>query len=507
MFTVGSALTRMTQQQGDKTALIFGDRSLSFVQLNQQANRIAWALHHEGLQAKDRIALLLPNGLEMVACYFGIAKAGMMAVPLNVRWTSPELEYALLDAGASVLITAREFEPLLATSKLSPCRVHYVEESGIWNDDRIDATITEPNFASVSEWDDWLIVYTSGTTGRPKGAVRNHLSTLLVALALVTELGITSDQIGFAILPLFHVNSMLFVLLSVAIGATCVIYPKRVPHPKDMLEQMIAHRVNYAMLVPSLLTVMADAMQSLDVSQLRLDILLSSSAPMPAILRDRIITSLPRTRLYDVYGSTEYGAATLYRHVFQGPEGAVGYPVMGLSIQILDELREPVATGRVGEVYVRGLSVVSGYWENPVANTENFTTDGYLSVGDMGYISEAGLLYLVDRKQDLILVAGENVYPSEVEAVLWNHPSVELVTVFGVPDALYGERVIAMVTPKSGKVLSKEALSVLCQRQLADYKIPYRIIVVASLPVGPAGKVIRRQARTLYLNRAYDLIS
>ncbi|MCY0875880.1 MAG: class I adenylate-forming enzyme family protein [Firmicutes bacterium] len=501
MFTVGDALTRIARQQGTKTALITEDFTLSFTELNEQANRIAWTLHDNGLQSGDRVALLLPNGWEMVACYFGIAKAGMMAVPLNVRWTASELEYAIQDAQVSVLIADPAFEPVLRDCQRVNCSIYYIEEHGKWQDDLNHASFDEPDFCVVDETDDWLIVYTSGTTGRPKGAVRNHLGTLLVALSLVMQFGITPQQVGFAMLPLFHVNSMLFVLLSVIIGSTCVVYTKRSVHPRDILRQMTLHRVNYTMLVPSLWTVLADAMASVDQSSLALEILLTSSAPFPASLRDRIMACLPHARLYDVYGATEYGAATVYQHTLHGVEGTVGYPVMGNDLRILDEQQSPVPTGVVGEVYVRGLTVIKGYWRNPMANAQAFTNDGYLTVGDMGYLSDDGKLFLVDRKQDLIVVAGENVYPSEVEDVLWEHPSVGLATVFGVPDALYGERVVAMVMPKANFVVSQDELSELCQRKLAPYKRPYRIAVVSQLPVGPAGKVVRRQARTLYLEQ------
>jgi len=501
MLTVGDALTRIALQKGRKSALIFGRDEVSYEQLNRRSNQIAWTLHAQGLQAGDRVALLFPNGPDIVESYFGVAKAGMLAVPLNTRWTISEIEYALRDADVSVVLADPAFEPLLRQLSSPDFLVYFTDADGIWQEWIRRAQVIEPDFHVVHDTEPWLIIYTSGTTGKPKGAMRSHISTLMVALTLVTELGITSDQVGFAILPLFHVNSMLFVILSVVIGSTCVIYAKHAIHPRDIIEQMNQHKIHYSMMVPSLLAILADAVETGKISPDSLQVILSSSAPLTTTLRDRLVRGFPKSRFYDVYGSTEYGAATLLRIDSDGPSGSVGYPLMGLDLLLLDEERRPVAQGVIGEVFVRGLSVISGYWRNAVADALNFTADRYLTVGDMGYVDTKGYLYLVDRKQDMIVVAGENVYPSEVEEVLMRHPSVALTTVFGIADALRGERVVALAVVKDGLTVSVEELTLLCRDYLADYKQPYRIAIVSDLPIGPAGKVVRRQARMLWLEK------
>ncbi|MCL5972738.1 MAG: acyl--CoA ligase [Firmicutes bacterium] len=483
----------------DKTALIFGDQQLSYRQLNQKANQVAWSFHQEGVGPGERVALLLPNGLEMAELYFGISKAGVVGVPLNLRWAPPEIAYAMRDADISLVIADPDFEPILSQIPFEKARVFYTGPDGSWTRMVSGAPVKEPDFVTVRETDPWVLVYTSGTTGRPKGAIRTHMSNIMIALALVSELGISSDQIGFAILPMFHVNSMWFVTLSVAIGATCAIYPHRTFHPHHVIEQINFHHVNYGMFVPSMLTFLADAVESGKVRADGLEVIMTASAPLDSTLRDRIIRGFPKARLYDIYGSTEYGAATIVRHSLDGPLGSVGYATIGQDIEILDDNRQPVPPGTVGEVFVRGPSLMTEYWKNAEANQRSFTADGFLTVGDMGYQREDGLLFLVDRKQDMIIVAGENVYPSEVEEVLLRYPGVALAAVFGVPDQRRGERVIAVVTQREGGTLDLEQLEELCRQNLAHYKRPTRIIVAPELPIGPSGKVVRRLAKDAWL--------
>ncbi len=483
----------------DKTALIFGDQQLSYRQLNQKANQVAWAFHQAGVGAGERAALLLPNGLEMAEIYFGISKAGVVGVPLNLRWAPPEIAYAMRDADISLVIADPDFEPILSQIPFERAQVFYTGPDGSWTRKVNLAPISEPDFATVRESDPWVLVYTSGTTGQPKGAIRTHMSNIMIALALVSELGISSDQIGLAILPMFHVNSMWFVTLSIAIGATCAIYPHRTFHPHHVIEQINLHHVNYGMFVPSMLTFLADAVESGKVRADGLEVIMTASAPLDSTLRDRIIRGFPKARLYDIYGSTEYGAATVVRHSLDGPLGSVGYATIGQDIEILDDNQRSLPPGTIGEVFVRGPSLMKEYWKNPEANQRSFTPDGFLTVGDMGYQREDGLLFLVDRKQDMIIVAGENVYPTEVEEVLLRYPGVALAAVFGVPDQRRGERVIAMVMPREGVTLDLEELEELCRQNLADYKRPTRIIVASELPIGPSGKVVRRLAKDAWL--------
>ncbi len=502
MLTIGQALEGAARRYPEKPALIFADQVLTYRVLNQRANRMAHAFLSRGLKPGDRVGLLLPNGLSMAEAYFALGKAGLVGVPLNLRWQPGEIFYALSNAQVSMLLADRDLAPLLA-SLAGQLPVYFTGGYGEdptrdW--DTLAERQPEDNpGVEVKETSPWVIVYTSGTTGRPKGALRSHYSNVIIALTLVSQLGITANDVGFAILPMFHVNSMWFVTLSLAVGATCVIYPHRAFHPQHIIAEMNKHKVTYSMFVPTMLTFLADAAEQGKIDPTSLRVMMTSSAPLDSTLRDRLLKGFPQAELHDVYGSSEYGAVTLIRHQPNGILGSVGYPAIGQEVRILSDDKTTVEPGTIGEVYVRGPSLMTEYWRDPQATRQSFTAEGFLTVGDMGYMTEEGLLYLVDRKKDMIIVAGENVYPTEVENVLLSHSAVSLAAVVGVPDPRRGERVVAMVVAREGSRVDVEELAGLCRRELADYKRPYVIEVVPELPLGPTSKVIRRLARDQWL--------
>ena len=506
MLTVGAALKQSRQKYRDKTALIFGSEQMTYDALDTYTDRFAQALLNQGLQPHDRVALLLPNGLDMAQAYFALAKAGMVGVPLNLRWSASEIMFALKDADVRLILMGAEVAGTMqGISRTTNVPAFAVGQSvgGLsdWGE-VVRGTVDVSPLPVVHDRDPFVIVYTSGTTGRPKGAVRSHYSNLMIALTMASEFGVTPDDIGFALLPMFHVNSMWFVTLSMAIGATCVIYSHRNFHPQHVVDEMNRYKATYGMFVPSLLTFLADGVERGQLNPETLRVLMTSSAPLDSTLRDRLLRGFPNVRLYDTYGSTEYGAASAIRHRLGGPVGSVGYATMGQEIRILDENQVPLPPGQIGEVYVKGQTLMDEYFHRPEANKAAFTAEGFLTVGDMGYLTEDGLLYLVDRKQDMIIVAGENVYPKEVEDVLLSDPAVALAVVIGVPDPRRGERPVALVVPRPESTVDVTRLEELCRQRLADYKRPVAFEIVPELPLGPVGKVIRRLAKEAYLQRA-----
>jgi acyl-CoA synthetase (AMP-forming)/AMP-acid ligase II len=493
VLTIGQALAASAARRRDKVALIFGDQRWTYGDLDRRANRFAHALLASGLCPGDRVAFLLPNGLTMAEAYFGTARAGVIGVPLNLRWSPAEIAYALQDADPRLVVAGPEFREALP-------RAPHILVGEAW-EERMAAAGDDPPGVQVQETDPWVIIYTSGTTGRPKGAVRDHRSNLMIAFLLVTELGLSPDDVGMALLPMFHVNSMWFVTLSMVIGTTCVIYPHRQFHPAHVVEELNRHQVTYSMFVPSMLSFLADAAErgALDARHLR--VALTSSAPLDVGLRDRLLRLFPKARLFDIYGATEYGAVTSIQHEAGGALGTVGWPLVGQSVRVLNDDGEPVAPGTVGEVHVAGPTLMTEYWRKPEETRLAFR-QGFLSLGDMGYLDDAGRLVLTDRKQDMIIVAGENVYPTEVENVLLSHPAVALAAVVGIPDPRRGETVVAAVTPRPGQTVDVEALLERCRDQLADYKRPREIRVWPELPLGPAGKVVRRMVRERWIEGA-----
>jgi long-chain acyl-CoA synthetase len=506
MFTVGAALKQSSQKYGAKPALIFGSERMTYAQLDEYSDRFAKALLEQGLGPGDRVGLLLPNGLEMAQAYFATAKAGIVGVPLNLRWSAPELAFALSDAEVGLILAGGELSPLLNQTGISEKIPSFVFGAGqglpSWTEQiaKVDSGTGRP-FPDVDDGDPAVLVYTSGTTGRPKGALRSHYSNVMIALTMASEFGIGPDDVGFALLPMFHVNSMWFVTLSMVIGATCVIYSERAFHPVHVVDEMNRFGVTYGMFVPSLLTYLADGVEQGKLNPSTLKVLLTSSAPLDSTLRDRLLRGFPGVRLFDIYGATEYGGASVMRHREDGPIGSVGYPAVGQEIRILDPELHDLPPGEIGEIYVKGPSLMTGYFHREEANQAAYTSDGFLTVGDMGYLTAEGLLYLVDRKQDMIIVSGENVYPKEVEDVLLSDPAVALAAVVGVPDPRRGERPVALIVARQPSEVDIGRLTLLCRNKLADYKRPVTYQVVDELPMGPAGKVIRRQAKAAYLAR------
>ncbi|MCY0884585.1 MAG: AMP-binding protein [Firmicutes bacterium] len=497
MLTVSDALAAMARRYAAKPALIFGDRRLTFAEFDERVNRAARALLAAGLQPGQRVAFLLPNGLEMAEAYFAVARAGLVGVPINLRWAPAEIAFALADSGAAFVLADPAFRGALPAG-LPVAFTGGSQGAGDW-EARVAAAAADPPPVTVRDRDPWVIVYTSGTTGRPKGAVRSHRSNVMIALQLLAELGITADDTGLALLPMFHVNSMWLVSLAVAVGATCAIYPHRTFHPQSVVAEFNRLGVTFSMFVPSLLTFLADAAETgqLDTGSLR--VMLTSSAPLDSTLRDRLLAAFPGVHLYDIYGATEYGAVSVLPHRPGGTLGSVGYPLLGVDVRIRGEDGRLQPEGSIGEIFVRSPALMDGYWGQEAATAQATDPDGFLSVGDMGYLGRDGQLYLVDRKSDMIIMAGENVYPREVEEVLLHAPDVALAAVFGVPDPRRGERVVALVTPKPGQTVDMARLRELTRTLLADYKRPAVIEVVPELPVGASGKVVRRLARQQWL--------
>jgi len=272
------------------------------------------------------------------------------------------------------------------------------------------------------------------------------------------------------------------------------IYHQRNFHPVRVIEEIKRHGATYSMFVPSLLTFLADAAEkgSLDPGQLR--VMITSSSPLSTTLRDRIVRDFPQAHLIDIYGATELGAVTWIRHGPGSVIGSIGLPALAQDVRILREDGSEAEVDEVGELYCAGPTLMDGYYKNPEATAQAFRGD-YLAVGDLARRTAEGYVYLVDRKTDMIITMGENVYPTEVEEVLTQHPSVALAAVVGLHDDRRGEEVVAVVSPREGQEVAVEELQDLCTRLLADYKRPRRIFVWPELPIGATGKVLRRAVR------------
>lgn len=507
MFTIGEGIGLNAQRYPDKAALAMGDVVLTYRELNARVNRAANALTNLGVAKGDHVALLLANGIPMAELLLATAKLGAVAVPVNGRLALPEIRFVLEHSDSQVLVAEGEVlaRAVGEGSGALPPSLRLVVAAGDgapagiprYEDLRDAAPAHEPE-ATVEGSDPWLLVYTSGTTGRPKGALRNHASNVLLALTFASDFGIAADDTGLLLMPMFHVNSIWFLSLSLYLGATCVLYPHRTFHPARLVEEIARHGVTYSIFVPTMLGYLVEAQRAGLLPESRLRVILSSSAPLPSRLRDDILAAFPKAHLYEIYGGTEVGAVTNIRHRVGGPVGSVGHPGLAQRVRILTPERSEAAPQEIGEVFVLGPTLMSAYYKDPKATAEA-THDGYLTMGDMGYKDADGRVYIVDRKADMIITMGENVYPTEVEDVILRAPGVALVAVVGLPDDLRGEAVHAFVVARpDGPAPDPDDISRLCRSELADYKRPRAIHIVPELPLGPTGKVLRRAVRAPY---------
>ncbi|WP_284035499.1 long-chain-fatty-acid--CoA ligase [Neobacillus sp. 114] len=512
-FTLGKLLSITAAKYSNKTAIIFGETRYTYAEVEERANRLANALMNMGLKKGDRCAVLFYNRAEWLEVHHGLAKAGIIVVPVNFRFTATEVKYVINNSRAKAIIYEESFSEIVEEIKEdTPSLAHYVglgeEGKGINYDECLRSSSSDNPEVDVRENDPLLIGYTSGTTGFPKGAVITHRKLVTNHFVFSKEFGgINCTDKMLLIMPMFHGNSTWFVQMVALNGGTSVVFPSTGFNPEELLRIIETEKITFTSLVPTMLTMILNLPEKIknkyDVSSLRM--LLSSSAPIMSKTKEDTLKFFEGIDLYEFYGATEAGIVTLLRPVDQSRKArSVGQVVVGQEVRLLDESGNEVPVGEIGEIYVKGICVVlDEYWENPEATSEAHRED-WLSIGDMARMDKEGYIYLGDRKKDLIISGGENVYPTEVENVIASHPKVYEVAVIGLYDELWGEKVHAVVELKSGEVVEEQEIIDYCRDKLAGYKIPKSVDFVEKLPKNPTGKIVRRTIKEQYSERTVN---
>ena len=482
-------------------------RALTYREWDQRANRLADALVDRGLRSGDRVALLAYNCIEWMEIYVALARADLVAVPINFRLTAGEIAYIVTDAGATALIAGEEFcatvdgirgQVGLAEGRcivVGPARTGW-----LGYEDVMQSGDPLRSFASVAPESTCALMYTSGTTGRPKGAIRSHAGSSLIALATALEMNFTRDDKALLVMPLCHANSLYFATTFIHLGATVVVDDRRSFDPEALVAALARDRITFTSLVPThyilMLALPEEVKRQHDVASVGK--LLISSAPARRETKLGILELFPNGKLYELYGSTELGWVTLLRPDEQlGKLGSVGREWTGSgAIRLLDVHGLEVLEGAVGELFARTPYVFDGYWNNPEKTAEAFRGD-WCSVGDMARRDEDGYIWLVDRKSNMIISGGENVYPSEVESVIGAHPKVRDVAVIGVPHEKWGEAVHAVVVLHDGCAADPQDIRSWCRERLAGFKCPTRVVFIADadMPRTATGKIQHRLLR------------
>jgi fatty-acyl-CoA synthase len=483
-------------------------RGLSYAQWNTRATQLANGLRDLGLQKGDKVALLAYNCLEWMEIYAALARAGLVAVPINFRLTSTEIEYIVQHSEAMAFIAQDELidrvEPIKSQLKISNKTYiafgNHVPSSWMDYESLINTAPTHIQPIEVLPTDMSALMYTSGTTGKPKGAIRSHEGSTMIALATALELGFTAKDTSLLVMPMCHANSLYFSHTFIQLGATCIIDDRKSFDAEALLETLSTEKVTFTSLVPThyimMLGLPSEIKAKYDVTAV--EKLMISSAPARRDTKLAIMEFFQNAKLHELYGSTEAGWVTLLRPDEQLERmGTVGREWAGSGpIKLLDAEGQEVKDGDVGELFSRTPYVFDGYWKNPEKTAEAFHGN-WCSVGDMAVRDQDGYIHLVDRKSNMIISGGENVYPSEVEGVLGSHPKVKDVAVLGVPHEKWGEAVHAVVVLHEQTEVSTQELIEWCKNQIAGYKRPQSISFIddADMPRTATGKILHRVLR------------
>jgi long-chain acyl-CoA synthetase len=485
----------------EKPALIMGSQTMTFARLNARVNRLAQALRRAGVGRGGSVAAVLENGFEWFELLNAVGKLGAMLVPVGYRLKGPEIAFMVRDSAARVIIGTQslreEIERAAEELGWSDERLWVVGDRVPWQGRAYEAVIadeveSEPTDALVGGYN--TLIYTSGTTGRPKGIERDvdpalaHLSMVGIA----NMWGVVPDDVHLITGPLYHTAPSSYGQLHLLVGATAVIMPHF--DPADALRLIAAHRVTTTFMVPThfnrILQLPYSERRRADVASMRL--VLHSAAPCPVHVKRGIMELFPPRTVIEFYGASEGGATKITAEEWVARPGSVGRPWPGHEIRIVNDDGTTCAPGEIGQIYIKAPTMTFQYRGAPEKTAAAFR-DGFFTAGDLGYVDADGYLFIADRRTDLIISGGANIYPAEVEAVLLQHPQVADAAVIGIPDADMGKSVLAVVEPRPGGTISAEELIAFTRRDLAHYKCPRRIEVVDQLPREPQGKVRKHE--------------
>jgi len=508
-FNLAVILSETARSSPERPVALFTGGQLTYRQLDQASDRLAGSLTAIGIEPGDPVALQLPNIPQFLISYFGILKAGGIVVPLNVMLRAPEVAFHLGDSGARVLIA---WEGILADAAKGAEAAgldhiyavgHAGDAAGAVPFERL-LDVVVPRFEMVTRQptDTAVIVYTSGTTGRPKGAELTHMQLYMNADIPGRLFDVQPDDVVITVLPLFHVFGLSSILdICVRFGCTMSLIPRFTP-----AAVLAAVQRDRATILEGVPTMFADLLSDpglgdYDLSSLRIAI--SGGASIPAPVLDAFEERFGLVIL-EGYGLTETASTTTFNvSADERRAYSVGKPIWGTQTQVWDDQSRPLPPGpeNVGEIVTRGMHVMKGYWHNREATADAFTGD-WLHTGDLGYFDEDGFLFIVSRKKELIIRGGYNVYPSEIENVLHAHPAIAEAAVVGVPDERLGEEVMAVVILRPSMDIVADELVAYCRERLAAYKCPRVFQFRAALPKNSLGKVLKDE-----LVRGYGALS
>jgi long-chain acyl-CoA synthetase len=504
ILTIGDITRRHARIRPERVAIHFEGQRTTYGELDRRANRMANGLIAEGIGSQARIAYLSKNSPAYFDLWFGAAKADVVLVPVNFRLAPPEVAYVVDDSGAEILFVSGDFYPLVekvAHDLKSVRRIIALDGGHASWTAYADWLASQPDLdpaVPVAREHCAIQMYTSGTTGHPKGAQLSHANLLMLVPGALSQFGAWHDRdVNLVCMPLFHIGGSGWALVGFARGVETVLM--RDPDPATLLRLIPEYRITKAFMVPALLLFLMQSPQSKTTDFSSLELIVYGASPAPIDLVRNALKTFG-CDLAQVYGLTETSGAITYLppddHDEKNAERlkSCGKAMDGIEIRVVDADGKEVAIGQVGEIIARSPQNMLGYWNQPEA-TRRAIRGQWFHTGDAGYLDADGYIYIYDRVKDMIISGGENIYPAEVESALFGHPGVADVAVIGIPDATWGEQVMAMVVKKPGANVTAEELIGFVRERIAHYKAPRSIDFVETLPRTPTGKILKRELR------------
>jgi long-chain acyl-CoA synthetase len=506
--SIASIVRGYAAEMPDKTAIMFEGRCVSWRDLDERSSRAAAGLHAAGIRSQQRVAFQAKNCLEYFEVLFGAAKLNAVVVAVNWRLTPAEIAYTVNDAAARVLIVGPEFQDTVAALKDSLTAVTQVVAIGKHPEWPSYETWLGPESARdphqrVTDEDVCSQLYTSGTTGLPKGVQTTNANLFALLGKVQAAWHFDRSSVNLVCMPLFHIAGCEWALAGMEAGAASVLVRDFVPD--QILDLMQAQAVTNALFVPAMLGFLARVPGAVDRQFPALRSIVYGASP---ITNETLLAAMRvfKCEFVQVYGMTETtGAITELPAADHDPTGprahllrSAGKPFPWVELRIVDTQGRDCPAGKVGELWTRSAQNMKGYWNKPEETAATITADGWLKTGDAGYVDEDGYVFLTDRVKDMIVSGGENIYPIEIENVLADHPAVAEVAVIGVPDERWGETVKAVIAPRPSQRVTDAEIIAYSKARLAGYKCPTSVDFVATLPRTPSGKVLKKDLRAPY---------
>ncbi|MGO9021635.1 MAG: long-chain-fatty-acid--CoA ligase [Syntrophobacteraceae bacterium] len=499
---IGHYLALNARRHPDKLALTYGDRTYTYDGFNRTVNRMANGLRELGIQKGEKVALMMANTDVFPVCYFALAKIGAVIVPVNFRLLAGEVNYILKQSESVAVITDDIFDQIIQEAKKDVPLVRHVitapaakVDGHLSFDEVLSAYEGEPEITIFPE-DDLHILYTSGTTGRPKGALFDHMRVFKINIAMTGTLGFKPDDRFLHVAPLFH-SAQLNIFLNPGIFIGTSHFIVREFDPVKVMELIEKHQITFFFAVPTMYNMMLQVPNAADFNLSSVRSCGYGAAPMAATLVQQSMDLFKTNQFYNLTGLTEGGPSGVYLspHDHQTKIGCSGkHPLLLTEVKVVDLDGNDAAPGVHGEVLLRGETIMKEYYKKP-AETAETIVDGWLHTGDLAVKDEEGFITLVDRIKDMIISGGENIYSVEVEKVLYKLPKILEAAVVGTPDPKWGEKVNVVVVLKPGETADSQEIQEFCRQHMAAYKIPRNVVFANSLPHNAAGKLQKYKIR------------